>query len=85
MRASSNPFGQGQARQCAVPLLCVVSVMEVIKAMSTEDWIRNVKANPPPEGELVEVMGSDALGEWAAMYVPSARLTCYIGANYGWY
>ena len=32
----------------------------------TTCWIRNVKANPPPEGELVEVTGTDAYGEWLA-------------------
>ena len=43
----------------------VVSGLEVIKTM-TIDWIRNVKTNPPPEGELVEVTGTDAYGEWVA-------------------
>lgn len=29
-----------------------------------EDWTINPRQNPPPEGIIVEIKGSDYMGEW---------------------
>ena len=30
------------------------------------EWIENPRQNPPPEGVMVEVRGSDCYGEWTS-------------------